>query len=136
MKLPRQRKIVFLLAIALVAIVGGYLYLTSSSRVSRFASHMLRQTIGAVANIKSASFQWDGTLVLDEIELTVPELEGPGHRFFDAEQVFIHLNLWSLLRGGFEAESLNFVKPRVYITEDLDVGRFNYEFLRPRRGEA
>lgn len=135
MKLPRQRKIVFLLAIALVAIVGGYLYLTSSSRVSRFASHMLRQTIGAVANIKSASFQWDGTLVLDEIELTVPELEGPGHRFFDAEQVFIHLNLWSLLRGGFEAESLNFVKPRVYITEDLDVGRFNYEFLRPRRGE-
>lgn len=49
---------------------------------------------------------------------------------FEVDVVLIRHDLTSLLQGKFNARSITFIQPKLYLTEDLDHNVFNYQLLQ------
>jgi len=137
-RLPRRRGLrgigLILLAMGLL-LVGAYVYLTRPHRLSRLAGDLLKSMTSADAQIRMARIRSDGSIMLEGVELLIPDVQSGPNRLFEAEQVVIRHNLLSLMSGRFMPHSLTFFNPRVYITQDLESGLYNYQILeRFRQG--
>lgn len=122
------RRLIILLGIVCV-LLGGVMYFTRPARLNRVLVQLLETSIGCKAQVGQAHLTWDGLLTVDGIELTVPESGGEMARLMSTDRMAVKLRLLPLLIGRIRAESVALNAPVVYLTEDLDNGRFNYEML-------
>lgn len=113
-----------------LALVSCYVYVTRPDRLAALADNLLTAMTGADVRIHSARFDFDGTIELGRVELHVPGLDADAARLFDAAEVSIKHDLFSLLRGQFHPQSLTFINPRLHLTELTASGKFNYEYLQ------
>lgn len=122
-----------LASILLLLIAGwGYYRLTRPENIRAMATQALHDATGAEVHIEQASFSLAGLLQLHGVELHVPGQPKGATRLLDAPSVLITFNPWPLLWGQFRIESVMVGgKVTVYISEDVDRGRFNFQELTP-----
>lgn len=125
------RRFIILLGVLLL-LIGGISYLTSPARLNRVLVKLLEDSIGCDATIGKATLSWDGLLVVDGIKLTVPDTDGQMAQLLTTDRVVVQLRLWPLLIGKVRAASVALSQPTLYLTEDLDRDRFNFEMLIAR----
>lgn len=134
-KAPRPRRWLrrFILLLGfLLLLISGISYLTSPARLNRVLVRLLEDSIGCDATIGQATLSWDGLLVVDGIELTVPDTDGQMALLMTTDRVVVQLRLLPLIIGKVRAASVALSHPTLHLTEDLDRDRFNFEMLIAR----
>ncbi len=128
---PRRRWLrAVILVLALCAICLGVVsYMTRSARLIRVAESFLEDSVGCEARVGGVNLTWDGVLTVDGIDLSVPGGSGESARLLHSDRVVVEFRLLPLLIGRARAASVALTQPTLYLTEDLDDGRFNYEKL-------
>lgn len=116
----------------LMVLMGGVSYMTRPARLNRVLVSMLEESIGCEATVGMAHLTWDGLLTIDGIDLTIPDAAGEMAMFMHTDRVAVQLHLWPLIFGQVRAASVGLNKPTLYLTEDTDLDRFNYEMLLAR----
>ncbi len=148
---PRRRwirlRVVFYALLLLVSIATlAYVRLTDSVRVAQMAGDALARMTGADVRIGGAAFELNGVIRLFDIELRIPNTPGSpgfpafpaspaptgGDLLFTADQVLIEHNIWALATGGLEVRSVSLIRPTFFPTEDVDHGKFTFQYLKPR----
>lgn len=126
-----------MLAALIVAMAFGatFLFLTKPQRLARIAGDLLTAMSGAQVYIDDAQLGMDGTIKLSNVVLAVPGMRSDSNQLFTADHILIRHNIWSLLRGRFEAKSLTLDHPTLYLIEDLSTGKYNYQILQPQGSE-
>ncbi len=128
---PRRlvRRVVLLLLLAVAVTFSGVYYLTRPARLNRAVTQLLEGTLGCSAQVGPTRMSLGGVLTVDGLDLTIPGETGEAARLFHADHAEVELRLWPLLLGRVRAASVSLKSPKLYLTEDLDDGRFNYEKL-------
>ncbi len=130
---PRIRRRYLSLATILLGVLliagWGISVMTSPERLNRVLVDLLEQSIGCQASIGRVSLSWDGMLIVDGIELTVPGAEGELEKLMTTDRMTVQLKLWPLLIGRVRAASVALTNPTLYLTEDPTNQRFNYHML-------
>ncbi len=122
------RRFLFLFGCFLL-LVGVVSYFTRPARLNRVLVDMIEQSVGCEATVGRAHLTWDGLLTVDGIELTVPNTEGDFSKLLHTDRVAVQLRLLPLLIGQVRAASVALNQPKLYLTEDLDNNRSNFEML-------
>ena len=127
-----------LLLILLLAIIGGYQYLTDSNRVRRMAQSYLSDAIGGRVEIGSATLSIFQGLRLDDVRVRVDKSDSPESVLFSAQTFLLNYDPRSLIEGNLQATQIIVLEPRIHVVEDLDKGGRNYQRLRrePRTATA
>jgi hypothetical protein len=134
---PRTpRRVVVALLLLTTLVVGlGFYYLTRPQRLASLAGSLLTDLTGATVQIASAQFGI-GSIEIRDVAMAVPGVEGKSGNLFLCERVYIRHSLLSLLGGTFGAQAITFVKPTLFVTEEVEAGRYNYQMLRQGTGES
>ncbi len=124
----RVTLIVILLLIG--GLVSGYFYFTHPDRINRIAAELIEKMTGGKVVIGSADFTFADMKIdirLHDLRLDVPQGGPDEKKLFQAAQAQVTLSPWSLITGEARPDSLSIVQPTLYITENQDAHRFNYE---------
>ena len=134
----RWRRRVLRVALLMVALVllAAYAYVANPQRAAALAVALMEQAVDVRAQIQAARFDFDGTIRLQGLELHVRDAPRGASRLLTADHVVINHNTWGLLKGRFEPSRMLLRRPCLYLTQDTDTGRFNYESLTKRRRDA
>ncbi|HTL29800.1 MAG TPA: hypothetical protein VL282_11280, partial [Tepidisphaeraceae bacterium] len=130
----RRRWGMLILFVLLCSIIGGYWYLTDARRVRAMAESYLSQLIGGQVHVGNATLSIFEGLRLDNVTVAVDSSKSPDSAIFSAQTFLVRYNPRSLLSGRLEATQIVAIDPHVWLTEDLDTGRWNYERLAPKPG--
>jgi hypothetical protein len=125
----RLRRTVLVVLAGLTMAVGGLFYMTRPARLSQKVVRFLEESIGCDAQVGRTRLTWGGILTVDGVDLTVPGETGDAAKLFHMDRVVVKLRLWPMVIGRVRAASVALASPTIYLTEDLDDGRFNYEKL-------
>jgi hypothetical protein len=123
----RRRRVALLLVLLVaVALTAAYLYLTSDSRVKRFAEGYLHEILGAQASIKRASFSWSEGLVLEDVRIQPP---APfGEPVMAAQRVDLKIRPLSLLLLAPEVTEIVVHQPEINLVL-WDEKQWNFQAL-------
>ncbi|HVX86696.1 MAG TPA: hypothetical protein VH253_18075 [Phycisphaerae bacterium] len=131
--------------VGLAGLIGGVWYITNPDRISRLSEALLSNVLGGKVTVASGHLSWSGTLVLQGVSLRTDDSGAGGHGasmpVFAADQIEARFDWASLLEGRLRATQLTAVGPTLYLVEDQETGRWNYEDLRgaknkPEKPEA
>ncbi len=117
----------------LCAIIGTYWYVTDKVRVRQMAEQYLTDLIGGPVTVRDATLSIFEGLRLDDVRVFADRSGRPESRLFTASSFTIEYNPAALFSGRIEATRIIAIEPRMYFTEDLDTGRWNYERLARQR---
>ena len=131
-RLGVRRAGLFLLVLGLL-LAGTIVFLTRPKRLASLAGNFLTELTGAQADIKQAWIRLDGTLELQDVTLSVPGMAQEHGKLFEVKTIVIRHHILSLLQGRFEARNLTFIRPVLYLTQDVDTNWFNYQSLQTIR---
>lgn len=118
------------LAIITLFIASGCWYIASPRGAAHLAQGVIEAITGAEVEIHAAQFGIDGKIELNHLVIRLPRSSDKAGLLFEAEHVYIEHNLWSLLIGTFEPSVFNITRPVIWLTEDLETGKFNYQLLQ------
>src|SRR5450432_156621 len=124
--------VLFLLCI----IIGGYWWITDSTRVKQMAEAYLSTLLGGPVKVDSATLSIFEGLRLDGVHLYVDNSKAPDSLLFRADSFLIQYSVRAMLAGKIEATRIVAVDPRVHVTEDADTGQRNYRRLAESRPSA
>lgn len=133
--LTRGRLLVYGFILLISGITLAYVKLTDSARVAEIARDTLARMTGATVRISGAAFELNGTIRLFDVELRIPDVPGnpeSGDRLFTADQILIQHNMWALATGGLDVQSVSLIRPTFFPTEDVDHGKFTFQYLKPK----
>lgn len=120
----------------LCALIVGYAYVTDADRVRRQAEDFLQRLVGGPAQVQAASLSLFEGLRLEGVTIRAPSSEAgerPDSVLFTARSVRIDYNPLDLLLGKISAQRVVAVDPHVRLTEDVDLGTWNFQRLERRR---
>jgi len=120
--------------VIVLAVLSVGLYQASPFLIARLAGDLLEEMTGAQVQIDSAQFGPHGSIHLEGLELQVPGVDPLLARVFHADAVVIEHRLPSLLRGRLLPETLTFINPTLFLTEDMATGKYNFQYLQEQRG--
>jgi hypothetical protein len=119
-----------------VTLAAGW-YITRPARISRLAETLLSTLLGGNVTVRSGHLSLSGTLLLSGVQVTTqPE---PGQLplpLFSADQIEARFDWLSLLVGELRSTQLTALRPTLYLIEDHDLGKWNYELLRKKPPES
>ncbi len=124
-----RRAFMMSLFLLLCSIIAGYLYLTDTERVRSMAQQYLTQLIGGKVEVGSAALSIFEGLRLKEVKISVDAADAPDSLLFSAQQFHIKYGVRELIAGRIEAAQMVAIEPHVYLTENVDSGRWNYQRL-------
>jgi len=84
---------------------------------------------GTRVQINTARLQWGPRLVLDGVKLTLPDEPTDAGRLFEAQRLVIGIDGGDAMGGGFTPRSIGVTRPILYLTEDLQTGRYTFQRL-------
>lgn len=116
-------------AIALLALlVIGVVALTQTNLVGSLVLARVRTSLGCDAVCHSVRVTWSGQVIVRDIELRAPGVDGPGALFFQAPEVTIYPVWMSLLSRSPRIDRIELRQPIVRICQD-DSLRLNVQGL-------
>lgn len=115
---------VFLL---LCGVILTYWYLTDSRRVRSMAQNYLSQLTGGHVEVKNASLSIFEGLRLENVTVRVDENKAPDSVLFKAGTILIKYNPQSILNGQLQATQIVALDPQVFLCENLDNGKWNWQ---------
>ncbi|HEY7118795.1 MAG TPA: hypothetical protein VH475_19555 [Tepidisphaeraceae bacterium] len=111
----------------LVGVICTYMILTDSRRVRAMAESYLSQLTGGHVEVRNATLSIFEGLRLDGVTVRVDDRKRPDSILFKAETFLIKYNPQSMLSGRLEATQIVALDPQVFLCEDLDKGRWNWQ---------
>jgi hypothetical protein len=117
----------FFLLCLLLTVILGYWYLTDSSRVREMAQSYLSEVLNAPVEVGGATLSIFQGLRLDDVKVRVDHSARPDSVIFSAQTFLIRYDLRDMLRGKLAATQIVAINPHVYLSENLDTGRRNYQ---------
>jgi hypothetical protein len=124
-----RRWVGYCIAGGLVLLVAAGFYLTRPQRLAGFAQSILQNATGAAVHIESASLDWNGTLQLHHLTMTLPGDDTDAGRLFDVNRAQMTQDLWSLMSGRFRATSITLIQPTVHVVKDPATDSYNFQRL-------
>src|SRR5437764_15202179 len=124
---PLRRYGMFCILCCLLSIIGGYCYLTDSTRVRRMCEAYLSQLTGGHVEVRKAVLSIFEGLRLDGVTIRVDKAAAYDSTLFDVGTVLIKYNPESILNGKLEATQIVAIDPRVPLCENLDARNWNYQ---------
>jgi len=125
----RRRRVGIALAALLVAAIYAWWHFTNDARIRREAVAYLERLTGAQVRIQEASFGLFEGISLTGVRVFTAA-GGPVGDIFQARQVRLEHAPLGLLRGRLKVTEIVCVEPVLFIVENVDRGRWNYEDLR------
>lgn len=110
----------------MVGVLGGGWYVTRPERVSRLSQILLANVLNGDVEVGEARLSLEGTLQLSGVELKTKQ-SGKMVRLFRADQVEMRFDWLSLLSGHLRATQITAVRPTLYLVEDQQSGKWNFE---------
>ncbi len=110
----------------MVGMISGGWYVTRPERVSRLSQILLGNVLNGDVVVGQGRLSLEGTLQLSGVELR-KKLNGQSVRLFHADQVEMRFDWLSLLSGQLRATQLTAVRPTLYLVEDQQSGKWNFE---------
>ena len=130
-RLNRWGGLLGLLLLLIVVLAGGGLcYFSRPHRLTRLAQDFLERVTGAEVAVVTAQFQFPGVIQLHGVQLHLPGRTGQEAKLFEALQVTVEPHLWAIAVGRIKPKIVRLKGPVLYLTEDLDAGRFTLHELR------
>ncbi|MDB5319066.1 MAG: hypothetical protein JWN40_697 [Phycisphaerales bacterium] len=113
----------------LVSVICTYWILTDSRRVRTMAQDYLSKLTGGHVEVQNATLSIFEGLRLDGVVVRVddPDNKRPDSVLFKAETILIKYNPQSILSGRLEATQIVALDPQVFLCEDLNLGRWNWQ---------
>jgi hypothetical protein len=113
----------------LVSVICTYWVLTDSRRVRSMAQDYLSKLTGGRVEVQNATLSIFEGLRLDGVVVRVDDADAklPDSTLFKAETILIKYNPQSILSGRLDATQIVALDPQVFLTEDLDHGRWNWQ---------
>jgi hypothetical protein len=111
----------------LVGVIVTYWILTDSRRVRMMAQNYLSQLTGGHVQVRNATLSIFEGLRLDGVTVKVDDSPRPDSTVFKAGTILIKYNPQSILSGRLEATQIVALDPQVFLCEDLDNGRWNWQ---------
>ncbi|WP_432797503.1 hypothetical protein [Poriferisphaera sp. WC338] len=128
----KQRVLWVLLGMIFLS-AGVLVYMTRPERLGRLCAQFVTQATGAAVNIDKAYLTKDGRIELEDMKLWVPGRDDDSGRLVEIEGVVIDPDLLSIVAGSFRVESIQLLRPTIYVTEDVDLGKMNYQLLAEQK---
>ena len=121
----------------LVLLFAAAWYATRPARVSRLAETLLSNVIGGNVTVATGHLSLSGTLLLSDVRVqTGPTSSGHPLPVFSADQIEARFDWLSLLAGELRATQLTAIRPTLYLVEDREADRWNYEMLRRKNAQT
>ncbi len=131
----RRWAIAMLLAV-LCLIIGGYDYLTDSTRVREMAQSYLTRLIGGRVEVGAARLSIFEGLRLENVRVHVDEDgDAPDSVIFNAQTIIVLYDPRSMLGGQLEATQIIAEKPRVLLAVNPSDNLWNYHRLTKLRAK-
>lgn len=131
-----RRWAISLLLIVLCLLIGGYDYLTDSTRVRDMAQSYLTRLIGGRVDVGSARLSIFEGLRLDNVSVHVDEDGDPADSvIFNAQTIVVLYDPRSMLAGQLEATQIIAEKPRVLLAVNSSDNSWNYHRLSRLRAK-
>jgi len=125
---PIRRWGMLVVLLLLVSVIFTYWYLTDSRRVRSMAEKYLSDLTGGKVEVRSATLSIFEGLRLDGVTIRSADPGSmPDSRLFSAETFLVKYNPQSILSGKLEATQIIAMDPQVFLCEDLDRGRWNWQ---------
>ncbi|HSU66825.1 MAG TPA: hypothetical protein VLJ39_08140, partial [Tepidisphaeraceae bacterium] len=106
-----------ILFVVLSIVIGGYTYLTDSTRVRNMAQSYLSHLLGGRVEIGSATLSIFEGLRIDDVKVHVdPDPTKPDSLLFSAQAFVVNYDPRKLIAGQLEATEIIAQKPHVYLT--------------------
>jgi hypothetical protein len=118
------------LFLVLVAIISSYWYLTDSSRVREMAQSYLSDLLGGTVEVGGANLSIFEGLRLDDVRVLVDDANSADSVLFSAQTFVIRYDLRAMLHGRLEATQIIATDPHVRMTENIDLGKWNYQRMQ------
>jgi len=120
--------------LVLLTLIGGYWYLTDSIRVKHMCETYLTRLIGGRVEVGHASLSIFEGLRLEKVRLLVDEGHEPDATLFEVGSVSLKYNPESILSGNLEATEIVAIDPVVWLCENVETGKWNYQrMILPQR---
>ncbi len=123
-----RRVLVVVLALVMVCI-GVVWHQSRPKRLTPRVEQMVAAFTGTRVSIGTARLEWGPRLVLEDVQLTLPDDPSEGGRLFEAQQVLIAIDGTDALTGTLTPRSVGVTRPVLYLTEDLDAGGYSFQRL-------
>src|SRR4051812_14038796 len=118
-RLSRWRRFMMgMLLLLLCAIIGGYAWVTDSTRVRGMAEDYLSRLVGGHVRIHNATLSIFQGLRLNDVRVFVDNSENEDALLFRAQAFLVRVNGHALLEGRVEATQIVAIEPYVRLTED------------------
>src|SRR5438876_1401809 len=111
----------------LMGVIVTYWILTDSRRVRAMAQNYLSRLTGGHVQVRNATLSIFEGLRLDGVTVKVDDSPRPDSTVFKAGTILIKYNPQSILSGRLEATQIVALDPQVFLCEDLDSGRWNWQ---------
>ena len=128
----RRRLVTLLVFASLLAVIGGYVFLTDARRVRRMAQQYLGDLVGGTVEVRSASLSVFEGLRLEGLRISTPD----GQTVFSAGSLQVSYEPSRLLRGRLHATRLLATDAVVRMVEYPNEGRWNFQSLRQGSGDT
>src|SRR3954471_1683369 len=128
---PLRRWGMVAVLLLLVGVILTYWFLTDTRRVRAMAQDYLSRLTGGHVEVKNATLSIFEGLRLDGVTVRVDDRKRPDSTIFKAETFLIKYNPQSILSGRLEATQIVALDPQVFLCEDLDKGRWNWQRAAP-----
>jgi hypothetical protein len=131
---PRRlgRSLMIALATATILVVLGYAWLTDPQRIRQIAQDRLSEWVNADVTIGSASLSIFEGVELREVRIDTRDV-GTRRPFLNTSSIRATFSPWALLVGKLRDVKLVVSEPDVFLIEDLDQRRWNFNDLIRRR---
>ncbi|MCC7406714.1 MAG: hypothetical protein IT442_01495 [Phycisphaeraceae bacterium] len=138
---PRRRRWlrIFLVTVLIMTLLvaAAYHYLSDPERLATVIAKGVSIVTRAQVHIDRVEFSLKAPISLEGFTLRVPDMPGKDNQLFSATRILIEHDPWALLRLSFKPLTVSFERPVLYITEDLDRQKFNFQILMDRQqGES
>ncbi len=117
----------FALLCILLCTIYGYWYLTDSARVREMAQSYLTEVLHAPVEVGGATLSLFQGLRLDDVKVRVDHSGRPDSVIFSAQTFLIRYDPRDMLQGKLVATQIVAINPHVYLSENIDTGRHNYQ---------
>jgi hypothetical protein len=125
---PLRRWGMVAVLLLLIGVIVTYWVLTDTRRVREMAQDYLSRLTGGHVEVKNATLSIFEGLRLDGVTVRVDDdPRRPDSTIFRAETFLIKYNPQSILSGHLEATQIVALDPQVFLCEDLDKGRWNFQ---------
>src|SRR5690242_5650445 len=128
-----RRVLMMVLFLFLCALITGYLYITDQDRVRAMAENYLSQLSGGNIKVGGATLSIFEGLRLRDVKILVDEDTQPDSVLFSAQEFHIKYGLRELLFGRLESSQILAINPHVYLSENQDTGKWNYQRMVVRK---